>query len=1114
MMGKVYRYASATVLIIIILSFFVLVPTAMATPVTGSDYWMDPLSDGSGLSTSTNIVITDGKARLAGISGTEILRPNGPGSEKSIVYPEGETHWNLVDEEAADDDTTFIYQRYSSNSMVWGRDLFSATDHSSGSGQINSVTIHYRVKWYVNQLRDAWARASIRTNGSSYDGTIYQISPYNTWVNYSEEWTTNPVTGNPWTWAEIDALEIGVSLRMEYSWFLGSASGCTQVFAEVDYGSGVTSGDMTSVAISPSGSGASWGTFSASHTIPSGTNIAYKVLDASDNSVLCTISASQAQAGYAISSCAGAADSIKLKAELDTGGTSFSPSLDEWQVTWIPDTTAPQISDVEATVIDTSSATITWTTNENADSVIRYGQTTSLGQVESSSALVTSHQIIITGLDENTMYYFQVESSDESDNLTIDNNGGSYYIFTTAESQDITPPVISGVGTSGISGSSATVSWSTDESSDSVVRYGISTSLSSVTSSDILTISHSLQLSGLSSGTTYYFEVESTDASDNTSIDNNSGMYYTFTTTTEADTTPPVITSVQSINITDTSATITWNTDEIADSIVTYGNSTGLGSTAFDSVLTTNHSIPLTGLVEGTAYYYQVESTDSANNTSIDNNGGLYYSFVAELQPDTTPPVISNVLATNLTPTSANIVWNTNENADSVVRYGNTTALGSIALDNSLVTDHSVVLNGLTPDTLYYYLIESTDASDNTAIDSNGGLYYTFTPTESDTTPPIISAVEATNLSDNAATIIWTTDELADSTVRYGTNQTLLEYQVSESSLVINHSLSLTGLMSAKTYYYEVESTDSSYNTAVDDNNGSFYTLVPPDTTPPIISNIQAGNITVTSAMITWSTNEEATSVVIFGNATGPDLTSANSTLTLDHRIILANLTAGRTYFYEVQSADASNNTATDDNSGSYYSFTTPIQIDMVGWGWCTDYTKIADIELSSLWTLTPREDVSDVHDMHMTGTLTLTPSNSTMEIIPLEMYGTKVRSLFHVEQQEAGQSANLGGLWLGWTGGQYVTSLGELVLPGGEVFKTGRLYILQLDTPDVEIQEREPGNFVANIEYLLTQLAKLLDSLIDELMLTDFATILGAILTKLMVLLAAIRDLGIPYIP
>jgi hypothetical protein len=76
---------------------------------------------------------------------------------------------------------------------------------------------------------------------------------------------------------------------------------------------------------------------------------------------------------------------------------------------------------------------------------------------------------------------------------------------------------------------SATIFWTTNTSSDSVVRYGINSTLGTTVSDSSLVTTHFIGLTGLTPGTTYYFEVESTDGS-GTSIDNNSGAYYQFTT--------------------------------------------------------------------------------------------------------------------------------------------------------------------------------------------------------------------------------------------------------------------------------------------------------------------------------------------------------------------------------------------------------------------------------------------------------------------------------------------------------------------------------------------------------------------------------------------------------
>ena len=80
----------------------------------------------------------------------------------------------------------------------------------------------------------------------------------------------------------------------------------------------------------------------------------------------------------------------------------------------------------------------------------------------------------------------------------------------------------------------AAIYWTTNTSSDSVVRYGTTIPPSEVESDSSDVTTHFIYLTGLTSGTTYYFRVESTDVS-GTSVDDNGSSYYQFTTETVTD---------------------------------------------------------------------------------------------------------------------------------------------------------------------------------------------------------------------------------------------------------------------------------------------------------------------------------------------------------------------------------------------------------------------------------------------------------------------------------------------------------------------------------------------------------------------------------------------------
>ena len=96
---------------------------------------------------------------------------------------------------------------------------------------------------------------------------------------------------------------------------------------------------------------------------------------------------------------------------------------------------------------------------------------------------------------------------------------------------DTTGPVISNVSVTEITGSSATVTWTTSEPSSSRVAYGTTASYVSKSEFDgTLVTSHSVVVSKLGSETTYHFTVKCIDAAYNLSV----GDDATFTTTVDA----------------------------------------------------------------------------------------------------------------------------------------------------------------------------------------------------------------------------------------------------------------------------------------------------------------------------------------------------------------------------------------------------------------------------------------------------------------------------------------------------------------------------------------------------------------------------------------------------
>ncbi|NWG13124.1 MAG: fibronectin type III domain-containing protein [Acidobacteria bacterium] len=282
----------------------------------------------------------------------------------------------------------------------------------------------------------------------------------------------------------------------------------------------------------------------------------------------------------------------------------------------------------------------------------------------------------------------------------------------------------------------------------------------------------------------------------------------TVTVNAPADTTPPTISNVSAGSITQTSAAITWTTNEAADSQVEYGTTTSYGSsTTLDSTRVTAHSQALSGLTAGTLYHYRVRSSDAAGNLAVSTD----YTFTTASGSDTTPPVISAVSASGITPSSAAIRWITNEPADTQVEYGTTAAYGwSTSLNGAATTTHNQTLSGLSASTTYHYRVRSRDTAGNLAVSTD----YTFRTADPDSESPGITDVRA-EPGDLSAIITWTTDEPSTSQVEFGTTNAYGEQSAVSNRMVTSHWVRLTGLTELTEYHFRVLSNDPSGNLAV-----------------------------------------------------------------------------------------------------------------------------------------------------------------------------------------------------------------------------------------------------------------------------------------------------------
>jgi peroxiredoxin len=188
---------------------------------------------------------------------------------------------------------------------------------------------------------------------------------------------------------------------------------------------------------------------------------------------------------------------------------------------------------------------------------------------------------------------------------------------------------------------------------------------------------------------------------------------------------------------------------------------------------------------------------------------------------DTTPPVISELNISGITQTGAVITWKTDEPSTSQVMLCEQ-EIGCIPteLDENLVTDHSVSVSSLQPNTTYHVSAISKDTDKNEAIAEKD---FT-TLAQAAATALAISDIQVSSITDLSATISWVTDEAATSQVEYGTTDAYGSNTPLDESLITSHNITLTGLTPATTYHFKVKSKDANEN-EVASQDQTFTTL-------------------------------------------------------------------------------------------------------------------------------------------------------------------------------------------------------------------------------------------------------------------------------------------------
>ncbi len=297
------------------------------------------------------------------------------------------------------------------------------------------------------------------------------------------------------------------------------------------------------------------------------------------------------------------------------------------------------------------------------------------------------------------------------------------------------------------------------------------------------------------------------------------------------------------------------------------------------------------------------------------------------------PTIVSNKASVEVQGTTATITWSTDKKTIGVVAYGKDgetlTEKNQFSIAGNINTyniDHKVVLDKLDPATTYRYEVQAKAAYGPEAKFVAG----TFKTT---TELPVIANVKLDSISDNSVTVQWKTNTPTSASVEYTNRDTQGTLAKGDASLLRDHSITIKDLVSGAPYSLIIKAADEFKNESV---SGGVPFTTGKDTLAPEITKVTAestiypGKESRVQTIVTWTTDEPATSQVFYQEGVGTEAKaielSKDNTLSLAHTTVVTRFAPAAIYKFWVVSVDASGNSARSKD----YTILTPQQKETV----------------------------------------------------------------------------------------------------------------------------------------------------------------------------------------
>jgi hypothetical protein len=566
--------------------------------------------------------------------------------------------------------------------------------------------------------------------------------------------------------------------------------------------------------------------------------------------------------------------------------------------------------------------TLSWGASSGASSYEYCYDTTNDNACSLWTTNGTATSVGLSGLSGSTTYYWHVRAVNSFSTTYANSSNTDFWAFTTG----VSPAAFNKLLPSNAAIDqplNPTLSWEASSGANYFEYCYDTTNDNACSGWTNNATATSVGLSGLSTGTTYYWHVRAVNSFGTIYANGVSTAFWSFTTVV-----PPAAfnKSLPANGATNQplNPTLTWSASSGASNYEYCYDTSNDNTCSGWTTNGTDTSVGLSGLSTSTTYYWHVRAVNDTGTTYANGSNTAFWSFTTGNLP---PVAFSKSLPANgatVQPLNPTLSWEASSGTSYFEYCYDTTNDNACNSWTNNGTGTSVGLTGLLTGTTYYWHVRAVNGFGTTYANGSDIAFWSFTTG----VPP---AAFNKSLPANGAI-----DQLLNPTLTWGASSGATGYEYcydttndnvctgwTNNGLATN--IGLSGLSAGTTYYWHVRAINSfgtTYANASDIAFWSFTTVVPPaafNKSLPANGAIDQ----LLNPILTWGASSGATSYEYCYDTTNDNACNGWTNNGLETSIGLSGLSTGTTYYWHVRAVNGFGTTYANGSSTAFWSFST-----------------------------------------------------------------------------------------------------------------------------------------------------------------------------------------------